>query len=166
MCFYVCNRHLGLLTEGWWDCFDFLSWKSDLSIPVEKSLVWEMEILTSYFKWNSLCLYIFYFDTVEMQEKSSGNRTFPVYRDVKLSCMKKHGGIALGVIEKRCNHMLLWKDDFAVWLLNCFLLECYQITRWGTSSLWSLSESSLNQHSVWIPPSAEVTQMTVVNGCG
>lgn len=97
---------------------------------------------------------------------SSGNRTFPVYSDVNLSCMKKHGEIALAVIEKRYNHMLLWKDDFVVWLLNCFLLECYQITRRGTSSLWSLSDSSLNQHSVWIPPSAEVTQMTVVNGCG
>lgn len=116
-----------------------------------------MEILTSYFKWNSVCP-CFCFDTVEIQETSSGNRTSPVYSDVNLSCMKKHGEIALAVIEKRYNHMLLWKDDFVVWLLNCFLLECYQITRQGTSSL--------NQHSVWIPPSAEVTQMTVVNGCG
>lgn len=73
-----------------------------------------MEILTSYFKWNSVCP-CFCFDTVEIQETSSGNRTFPVYSDVNLSCMKKHGEIALAVIESDiitcyCERMILWSD--------------------------------------------------------
>lgn len=67
--------------------------------------------------------------------------------------------LEIGLERSRWKKLSLGNGNFNfLLLLNCFLLECYQITRQGTSSL--------NQHSVWIPPSAEVTQMTVVNGCG